>query len=229
MLSDELAETDKDLAQLISEKAPDLLAVYGVGTDIAGQLLVTAGDNPDRLRSEASFAALCGVSPLLASSGKTNRLPSAHRHPRCAQARWGTCTMSCPSACVRRCCSGRSRGCVTPRSAGSGWQTSTSCAASSTLPCNTPRNPSRPTHHGRRCRSRRAWRSRCRRTSRSGRRRGSCSSTSGATSSRRGHCNVRSARLGRRCPACPRTSASTTCGTTSPACSSLQSAESDSL
>ena len=73
MLADELAETDKDLTLLIGEKAPDLLAVYGVGTDIAGQLLVTAGDNPDRLKSEASFAALCGVSPLLASSGKTNR------------------------------------------------------------------------------------------------------------------------------------------------------------
>jgi transposase len=73
MLADELADTDKDLALLIGAKAPELLAVYGVGTDIAGQLLVTAGDNPDRLKSEASFAALCGVSPLLASSGKTNR------------------------------------------------------------------------------------------------------------------------------------------------------------
>jgi transposase len=73
MLAEELAETDKDLKTLISQKAPDLLAVHGIGTDIAGQLLVTAGDNPDRLRSEASFAALCGASPLLASSGKTNR------------------------------------------------------------------------------------------------------------------------------------------------------------
>lgn len=73
MLAAELAETDKDLTMLVSQKAPELLAVYGVGTDIAGQLLVTAGDNPDRLTSEASFAALCGVSPLLASSGKTNR------------------------------------------------------------------------------------------------------------------------------------------------------------
>jgi transposase len=73
MLADELAETDKDLALLIGRMAPEPLAVYGVGTDVAGQLLVTAGDNPARLRSEASFAALCGVSPLLASSGKTNR------------------------------------------------------------------------------------------------------------------------------------------------------------
>ncbi|QLQ11731.1 MAG: IS110 family transposase [Nocardioidaceae bacterium] len=73
MLAAELAETDKDLKTLIVAKAPDLLAVHGVGTHIAGQLLITAGDNPERLKSEASFAALCGVSPLLASSGKTNR------------------------------------------------------------------------------------------------------------------------------------------------------------
>jgi transposase len=73
MLAEELAETDKDIAQLLNDRAPDLLAVHGVGPDIAGQLLITAGDNPERLKSEASFAALCGVSPLLASSGKTNR------------------------------------------------------------------------------------------------------------------------------------------------------------
>ncbi|MCK9932777.1 transposase [Frankia sp. Mgl5] len=45
----------------------------GVGADSAGQLLVSAGDNPDRLRSEAAFAMLCGVAPLPASSGRTHR------------------------------------------------------------------------------------------------------------------------------------------------------------
>ena len=45
----------------------------GVGVDVAGQLLVTAGGNPDRVRSEAAFAMLCGVAPLPASSGKTRR------------------------------------------------------------------------------------------------------------------------------------------------------------
>ena len=45
----------------------------GVGPEVAGQLLVTAGDNPDRLRSEAAFAHLCGVAPLPASSGRTDR------------------------------------------------------------------------------------------------------------------------------------------------------------
>jgi len=52
---------------------PALAAVNGVGTDVAGQLLVTAGENHDRLRSEATFAMLCGVAPIPASSGKTNR------------------------------------------------------------------------------------------------------------------------------------------------------------
>ncbi len=53
--------------------APALLALPGVGTDVAGALLVAAGDNPERLSSEAAFARLCGVAPLPASSGKTNR------------------------------------------------------------------------------------------------------------------------------------------------------------
>ena len=53
--------------------APSLLDVYGVGTHTAAILLVAAGDNPHRLKSEAAFAHLCGVAPLEASSGKTVR------------------------------------------------------------------------------------------------------------------------------------------------------------
>ena len=49
------------------------MAVKGVGADTAGALLVGAGDNPDRLRSEAAFARLCGVAPVPASSGRTTR------------------------------------------------------------------------------------------------------------------------------------------------------------
>ena len=49
------------------------MALPGVGTDHAAALLVAAGDNPERLRSEASFASLCGVSPVEASSGKVVR------------------------------------------------------------------------------------------------------------------------------------------------------------
>lgn len=55
--------------------APGLVAMFGVGPDVASTLLVTAGDNPHRLAREQSFAALCGVSPIPATSGKTQ-----HRH-----------------------------------------------------------------------------------------------------------------------------------------------------
>ena len=72
-LSEEIADLDQLLNVLVSEVSPALRAAKGVGTVTAAQLLVTAGDNPERLRSEASFAALCGVSPIPASSGKTNR------------------------------------------------------------------------------------------------------------------------------------------------------------
>jgi transposase len=57
----------------VAHAAPALLAVKGVGTGTAAVLLAAAGDNPDRLRSEAAFAHLCGVAPIPASSGKTTR------------------------------------------------------------------------------------------------------------------------------------------------------------
>jgi transposase len=72
-LDAELADLDADLDTLVAEAAPGLVARLGVGTDVAGQLLVTAGDNPHRLRSEAAFAHLCGVAPIPASSGRTVR------------------------------------------------------------------------------------------------------------------------------------------------------------
>ena len=72
-LDDQLADLDHHLDRLVPRAAPSLVAQFGVGTDTAGALLVAAGDNPERLRSEAAFAALCGVAPLPASSGKTNR------------------------------------------------------------------------------------------------------------------------------------------------------------
>ena len=50
-----------------------MVNTFGIGPDTAATLLVTAGSNPERLRSEAAFAALCGVNPIPASSGKTNR------------------------------------------------------------------------------------------------------------------------------------------------------------
>ncbi|MFB7509857.1 IS110 family transposase [Streptomyces broussonetiae] len=72
-LSEEIADADRDLRVLIARTAPGLLALTGVGTETAGQLLVTAGDNPDRLASETSFAHLCAAAPVPASSGRTDR------------------------------------------------------------------------------------------------------------------------------------------------------------
>ena len=72
-LSEEIAELDGRLARLVAQAAPALASMRGVGTDTAAALLVAAGDNPERLKSEASFARLCGVAPLAASSGKTSR------------------------------------------------------------------------------------------------------------------------------------------------------------
>ena len=72
-LSDEIRELDTVLDELTATAAPGLLARTGVGTEVAGQLLVIAGDNPERLRSEASFAHLAGVAAIPASSGRTNR------------------------------------------------------------------------------------------------------------------------------------------------------------
>lgn len=67
-----VAELEAQLVPLVTERAPALLAVHGVGVDVAGNLLV-AWDGSERIRSEASFAALCGVAPIPASSGKTAR------------------------------------------------------------------------------------------------------------------------------------------------------------
>jgi transposase len=72
-VDDEMRVIDSRLSNLIGETAPSLLECYGVGIDTAASLLVTAGDNPERLRSEASWAHLCGVTPIPASSGKTTR------------------------------------------------------------------------------------------------------------------------------------------------------------
>lgn len=72
-LQAEIDELDAHLTGLVSAVAPQLIALPGVGVDTAGQLLVTAGDNPARLRSEAAFARLCGAAPIPVSSGRTDR------------------------------------------------------------------------------------------------------------------------------------------------------------
>jgi transposase len=72
-LTQEITALDTQLDRLVAMAAPALVAVKGVGTETAAVLLVAAGDNPERLRSEAAFAHLCGVAPIPASSGKTSR------------------------------------------------------------------------------------------------------------------------------------------------------------
>ena len=73
VLDAEIGNLDDDLEPLITETAPRLLAMFGVGLDVAGQVLATTGDNPERIHSESAFAHLCGVAPIPASSGKTTR------------------------------------------------------------------------------------------------------------------------------------------------------------
>jgi transposase len=72
-LTVEITDLDELLEPLVAAINPRLLAAHGVGPDTAGQLLVTAGENHDRLTSEAGFAMLCGAAPIPASSGKTTR------------------------------------------------------------------------------------------------------------------------------------------------------------
>lgn len=72
-LSAEVDALDAQIAHLCATINPALLAARGVGPEVAATLLVTAGDNPHRMSSEAAFAALCGASPVEASSGKVTR------------------------------------------------------------------------------------------------------------------------------------------------------------
>lgn len=72
-LSGEIKELDTEIARLCAEANPALLAAPGVGAETAATLLIAAGDNPERLTTEASFAALCGATPIEASSGQITR------------------------------------------------------------------------------------------------------------------------------------------------------------
>jgi transposase len=72
-LHQEVITLDREIRKRVRATAPQLLTKHGVGIHTAAQLLITAGDNPDRLTHDAAFAALCGTSPVEASSGKTRR------------------------------------------------------------------------------------------------------------------------------------------------------------
>jgi transposase len=72
-LNDEIKGLDANLRHLLEPLVPSLLAEHGVGPEVAAKLVIACGEQPDRLRNEAAFAALCGTSPVEASSGKHQR------------------------------------------------------------------------------------------------------------------------------------------------------------
>lgn len=100
-LSEEIKAADTDLRTLVNLLRPDLLHIFGVGPEVATQLLVTAGDNPDRLSHEAAFAALCGVNPVPASSGKITRHRLNHAGDRQANRALHTIALTRLAHCPR--------------------------------------------------------------------------------------------------------------------------------
>lgn len=85
-LEKEITELDAAIPPLVRHANPALLEIFGLGPETAGQLLTTAGQNPERLRSEPAFANLCGVAPKPASSGRTQRHRLSRSGDRAANA-----------------------------------------------------------------------------------------------------------------------------------------------
>lgn len=85
-LDHEIIQADENLAEILAGYAPTLCQLPGVGTEVASQLLVTMGDNPERIHTEAQFAALTGTAPIPASSGKNTRHRLNHGGDRAANA-----------------------------------------------------------------------------------------------------------------------------------------------
>ena len=73
-LHEEAQTLEQDLERLVRGKAPDLMDAQGISTMTVAEMLILVGDNPERIKSEAALAKLCGVCPIPASSGKTNRM-----------------------------------------------------------------------------------------------------------------------------------------------------------
>lgn len=71
--SSKAEQLERQMQSILSAHYPQVLAIYGAGSIVAAQLVVTAGGNPQRIRDEAAFASLCGVAPIPASSGRTDR------------------------------------------------------------------------------------------------------------------------------------------------------------
>jgi transposase len=111
LLQAQAERTETELDVLTDLAAPGLRDLVGVGIHTAARLLVTVGDNPERLHSEAAFAHLCGAAPIRASSGKTNRHRLNRGGDRSANHALWTIVMS------RRTCDQRTRTYVARRTA----------------------------------------------------------------------------------------------------------------
>lgn len=74
VLHEEIQAHDQGLDRMVSVQAPELLRSHGISTMTVAEMLILVGDNPQRIRSEAALAKMCGVCPIPASSGKTNRM-----------------------------------------------------------------------------------------------------------------------------------------------------------
>lgn len=73
-LHEEIQAHEQELERLVRAKAPELMKSFGISTMTVAEMLILIGDNPERIRSEAALAKMCGVCPIPASSGKTNRM-----------------------------------------------------------------------------------------------------------------------------------------------------------
>lgn len=74
ILHEEIQDLDQELERLVQSRAPELMQSHGISTLTVAEMLILVGDNPERIKSEAAMAKLCGVCPIPASSGKTNRM-----------------------------------------------------------------------------------------------------------------------------------------------------------
>lgn len=74
LLHEEIQIHEQDLERMVRDKAPELMKSHGISTLTVAEMLILVGDNPERIRSEAALAKMCGVCPIPASSGKTNRM-----------------------------------------------------------------------------------------------------------------------------------------------------------
>lgn len=122
-LTEEIADADAELKPLVAQAAPELVALPGIGTETAAQLLITAGDNSDRLRSEASFAHLCAAAPVPASSGRTHR-------PASTAAATDKPTTPSTSSPWSGCATTHAPATTSPAAPPKGCRRRTSCAAS---------------------------------------------------------------------------------------------------